>query len=899
MDGKTTALLILCWGLLSSAALLAQSRQELIEQAAEHHALGTHYYGVDWDSAVLYTQLAARERENLFADSLNIDLGKSNFNAGSALRYRSSYAKARPYLERALAVYGALDLTPDHAHRIPATYLELARVHSGLGDYEKAKNQLRLAAAIVSAATEESMHMITARYPAILSEWSGILMEQDSLAAAIEMSSRAVALYDALIEDGKDYLGESLISRTNLAGALNKQGKYSAARMEYKTLIAGYTVYEDDYNLAVNQNNLADMLIKMGQLREARQTLKAAKRIISASGDRGLMAQNKDHFGALLEAEGKPALAAAAFQEAQAFLLPEYSPENITDAPPVAQLKYASNGADLFLYINDQARALGAMPVEGTKYTDAQLTLYRASDALLDELRSQHGGEATQLFWRQKALPFYEAAIRTCHRAGRGEEAFYFFEKSKAILLYESLADSDALRELPDSLRAKESALAVVLTAAKAGLAEAQTRALGLRIIVDAQAKLDRFRTELRQQYPRYRSLTENISVPDPAAFYNERLGPHEQTLVHYFFGPTITFALTLDAGGVRTTDLGPSDSVRKVTAAMLGYFESSADIPNDPAGFATAAFAAYNALILPLHLRPRQQLLIIPDGPLTYLPFPALLTRPAGGDRLGDLPYLIHEHPLAYGHSTSILNRESIPPAGEVSITAFAPFTDGTAQLNYPTLPFSQDELSTVSSAFVTKLYKDDNATLSAFQSATTDAEILHLSTHAFSSTQEQSPLIAFHDQPLYLRDLYHENLKADLVVLSACQTNVGKLAGGEGVLGLGRGFIQAGASSIIASLWNVNARGSSRVLGEFYQQLSRGNTKGMALHNAQLSYLEDATLRDLDKSPYLWAGLTYYGSEEELAPAPALGIQTWHWFLLAGLLGVGVLFFVTKRNA
>ena len=108
-----------------------------------------------------------------------------------------------------------------------------------------------------------------------------------------------------------------------------------------------------------------------------------------------------------------------------------------------------------------------------------------------------------------------------------------------------------------------------------------------------------------------------------------------------------------------------------------------------------------------------------------------------------------------------------------------------------------------------------------------------------------------------------------ADLVVLSACQTNVGKLAAGEGVLGLGRGFIQAGAGSIIASLWNVNARGSGRVLGDFYQQLDAGSTKGMALHKAQISYLNDNTLRNLDKSPYLWAGLTYYGNEGQITLA------------------------------
>ena len=899
MGGKTTALLIFCLGLCSPAGLLCQSRAEQVERAAEYHKLGIYHSYENWDSTFYFSQLAVREREELFAESPNLDLGKSNYNAGYFLSYRSYYANARPYLERALAVYSSLKLPPDQAHRIPATYLDLARTYAGLGDYEKAKDQLRLAAAITSAATKATMTELGDRYPAILSEWSGILMEQDSLNAAVDLASRSLSIYNDLTGRGEDYTYESLAPRTNLAGALNKRGNYPAAEAEYKAVIAGYSSYEDeDYNLALNFNNLADMLIKMERLKDARKTLARAKKVVLADGTLPLLAQYQDHLGALLEAEGKSALAAEAFQQAQAYLLPEYAPEAITDAPPLAQLRYAGNGADLFQYINDQARTLGAMDVEGAGYTDARLALYRTGDALLDELRNNHGGEATKLFWRQKALPFYEDAIRVCHRAGRGDDAFYFFEKSKAILLYEALAGNDALRELPDSLREREAGLVTELTDARAALPDAEDRPAGLQAVIKAQAKLERYRKSLQEQFPRYRALTESIKVPEPTAFYSEHLAPHDQTLVHYFFGPENTYALTLYAEEIHTFDLGRSDSLSAITSRILAYFQSSANIPNNPAGYATVASAAYRALVLPLHPRPHQNLLIVPDGPLTYLPFPALLTEAASSNRLGDFPYLILRNPVTYGHSASILNRKPAPSGGEISITAFAPFTDGTALLDYPTLPFSQDELSTVSGGFDTQLFKDGGATLETFRSVTGTSKILHLSTHAFSSTEAQSPLIAFYDQPLYLHDLYHENISADLVVLSACQTNVGKHAGGEGVLGLGRGFIQAGASSIIASLWNVNARGSGRVLGDFYQQLSTDMTKGMALNTAQLGYLSDETLRDLDKSPYLWAGLTYYGREDQLAPVQRTRSMVWLLLTTTALLVLGTVLFKIRMQ-
>ena len=896
MDGKTIALLTSCLWLVLAGEAAAQNRQKLIGEAAELHSLGANYIneGV-WDSAFHFTQLAARKREDLFADSLCVDLGKSNYNAGYALQYRSLYAEARPYLERALEVFNSIRLPPQHAHRLPATYLELARVYAGTGNYEKAKNQLRLAAAVTRAATDTTMNGLNDLYPKILSEWSGILMVQDSLARAVALGRSAILAYEAL----PYYYSGNLDARSNLANALNKKGDYAAARREYATLITDYAEEEDYSNLLIIQNNLADMLVRMGLLREARRTLGAAGKTARAVGDRTLTAQYKDHLGTLLEAEGKYRLAAAAFQEAQAFLLPDYAPKSITEAPPHDQLRYANSGADLFLYINDQARTLGAMEGERAGFTDARLRLYRSGDALLDGLRNDHGGEATKLFWRQKALPFYEAAIRTSHLAGRPDDAFYFFEKSKAVLLYEALAGNDALRQLPDSLQARDAELATMLTAAKAALPSARDRTTGLRTLVDAQAALDGFREQLRREFPRYRSLTENVVVPEPTGFYSEQLAPANQVLVHYFYGPEQTYALVLDANGPKTVNLGRSDALSSQINRLLAYFRSPAEIPNDPAGYAAAASAAYDALIRPLHLRPRQKIVVIPDGPLTYLPFPALLTEPSTGNRLGDLPYLIRRHAISYGHSAAILSRKRPPEKSAAGITAFAPFTDGSSPLDYPPLPFSQDELSSVSKNYSTKLFKDSAATLSAFRSANKTGNILHLSTHAFSSRSTQSPLIAFHDQPLYLSDLYHETLSADLVILSACQTNVGKFAGGEGVLGLGRGFIQAGATSIVASLWNVNARGSGRILGNFYQQLNTGKTKGTALHEAQLDYLEDTTLRDLDKSPYLWAGFTYYGNEGLLTLEPTLILKTQLWAtVIAVVLFACFLFFFIKTR-
>lgn len=910
MDTKNNSLLG-HWGytwllVLACTSLWAQTDTDPIAQASELHMAGAVFTSEEqWDSAVHYTQLAVAAREALFSDSLNLDLGKSNFNAGVALNGRSDYAAARPFLERALVVYRALDLPPEQRHRPPTTTIELALALAGIGDFAAAKNQLRIAMAEAGSATETTMPRKFDLEARCYAELGGILFEQDSLATARPLFERSATIYQELIGREDDYfgyyLGNSLTPRFNMAVTQLKLKDYLAAEKELLVLM---TIYEDNdfiSELANSCNVLGQLYFETGQFSQARKLLTKGKSAAAAAGVPQFKAQNEDYWGSLLMAEGKPAEAAAFFQQAQATLLPEYNPQAITQVPQLAEIRYADNQQDLFLYLKGQATALDA--VEGVESTinDARLALFYTADALLDDLRQQHSGQASKFFWREKTAEFYESAIKHCHQANLPEDAFFFFEKSKAVLLYESILGSDALRELPDSLRQQERLLARAVTNAQSvlGNTNESRRAQTLQTVISAQGDLAKFRQQLRDQFPRYRSLTETAVVPTSADFQTNVLQPADQVLVHFFFGPEQTYALKQEETGLQTYDLGRSDSLLVIADKMLSYFTKSTSIQNDPAGYASAALAAYQAFLAPLELDVDQSLLIIPDGPLTYLPFPALLTEQAASTgQLSNLPYLLRRHSVAYGHSASILSRKRTTNSSQNRMIAFAPYADGSAVMNYPTLSFSEDELKQVTKTFEVDLIMNGAATLAQFTEKAGTANVLHLSTHAFASTDEGSPLIAFHDQPLFLQEVYHQDLSADLVVLSACQTNIGKLAKGEGVLGLGRGFIQAGAASVIASLWNVNARAGGQVLSNFYHTIGQGKTKGSALHSAQLVYLNDPTIRDVEKSPYLWAGLTYYGTETGLELAPAKNSKGFLWAGLTGAIGLALTWFVGLRK-
>jgi CHAT domain-containing protein len=109
-----------------------------------------------------------------------------------------------------------------------------------------------------------------------------------------------------------------------------------------------------------------------------------------------------------------------------------------------------------------------------------------------------------------------------------------------------------------------------------------------------------------------------------------------------------------------------------------------------------------------------------------------------------------------------------------------------------------------------------------------------------------------------LRLHEIYNFKLPSELVVLSACQTALGKEIKGEGIVGLTRGFMYAGAARVVASLWNVNDHATAELMTIFYKQmLQDGQRPAEALRNAQLKMLKQKRWQ----SPYYWAPFTIQG--------------------------------------
>ncbi len=186
--------------------------------------------------------------------------------------------------------------------------------------------------------------------------------------------------------------------------------------------------------------------------------------------------------------------------------------------------------------------------------------------------------------------------------------------------------------------------------------------------------------------------------------------------------------------------------------------------------------------------------------------------------------------------------------------------------------LPWAKYELEKISEIASSDVFYGNQATEGWFKYSAPKYRILHIAAHAIidDSSLFYSGLIfnkddfSGEDGIFYTYELYNLRLNADLTVLSACNTGVGRLVDGEGIFNLARGFMHAGTPSLIMSLWSVDDRSTSYIMNEFYSGISKGGRIGKALRKAKLKYLDRAN--EITASPLYWAGMVSYGRQNPI---------------------------------
>ncbi len=450
----------------------------------------------------------------------------------------------------------------------------------------------------------------------------------------------------------------------------------------------------------------------------------------------------------------------------------------------------------------------------------------------------------------------YSGAVDLLNKMGYQEEAFEYAERARARAFLDEMASGpvnfhagvdSTLLEKEKTIQNEIAELDAQLSLLHVGphdQSNAESIAAVETKLVAREADYTQLLTDIKLQSPEVADL---VSVDVASLRDTQALLAPTTSLIEYFVmdDHTVAFVISSNLFETFVLDVRREDLVKTITT-----FRDFASLSNP---YPATLKQLYDWLIAPLRDKIKTPMIgVIPHGVLHYLPFAALTD---GKHYLGD-QYILFTLP-----SASALR--FIQEKRKANSGALVALGNPTIDEPLPTLQFAEKEVQAI-----TRLYNVDPligtmATESAVWTKASAASILHLSAHG--EYDSNNPLFSKiylasdsqNDGRLEVHEVYELDLRqnTNLVVLSACQTDVGAVSAGDEVTGLNRAFIYAGTPTVIASLWNVDDAATALLMERFYAYLQLGVTKGYALKRAQ----EDVRMKY--PNPYYWAAFVLTG--------------------------------------
>ena len=718
------------------------------------------------------------------------------------------HAEAVVYFERAAAI---LERRSPDSIPLAASLTRLGLISRVIGEPQAAEELLQRALAIQKRLAPESLGTATT-----LSNLGYLARERGELDAAVELIQRAMAITEKAAPRGNGMVAalNALGSVERLRGNLDRAWELHQRSLELRKQHPG------------RAKEVAFHLMLLGQVAEDRGDLSAAL----ALQEQALAAGSRAVPGGLRELQA-------------------------------------------LQHLGRLHRRMGR-PDQG-----AQL-LARALDTLESQPARLGGTRNLQAAFRARHEEIYQDAIELALERKRDAEAFHLLERSRARSFLALLAErSLALGEPPAELESSRRDVATRYDQKLRELdqAEGEAKASLQRELDHLRQERDEITEKIRAASPRLAELRE----PRPLDLDAARKVLDAGTLaLSYSVGKdkTVLFALTPEGLQVKTLPLG-REKLRREVEGFLGSVRSQEKPAAD----------LYGELIGPVAdlVKRSERLLILPDGPLHRLPFGALVH---GGK------FLIEEKPLHTALSLTVYGtlRASDPAPGATKLVAFgdprfpkgmqakSELGPGLRSFDWSSLPYSRSEVERIAGVHPGALvYLGEEATEERAKTIR-DARILHFATHGY--TDDRAPLDSalvltipeklapgLDNGLLQVWEIFESvRVDADLVVLSACESALGREMTGEGLIGLTRAFQYAGARSVAASLWSVADQITAELMARFHRHLAAGLPKDQALRAAQLELMREplriTTAKgqkiEMDASaPFFWAAFQLFG--------------------------------------
>ena len=793
------------------------------------------------------TSLAAFNHARQIAESSGdrAQLGRILANLGIVAQNQGDLATAHDYIEQSLQIERA-EKFPDSD--IATLFLNLGVIAANQGDNARAlanyRDSLRLLGD--SDSTQQAI---------LLNDIAMIYRSQGQYAQTVDYAHRALALSERI-----GNREEIASAHGTLASASADQDRLLESLRSFKQSLAIYQDIGNKRDAAYTLGALGDVLARLHHYNEAQEALEQARDLGRSLHLQAITAQSLLGLARLRYRQHR-------FREA--LLLAEDSAELLDRTEYRGSLWLARTVAgQSWLALGKRAEARHA-------FEDAIANI----EALRDRVA---GGQESQTSFFSGAMTPYHAMVGLLVAENRPREALLYAERAKGRALLDILTagKADLTRSMSASEREREKRLEIDLTSLNRRIQfETGRPAADQGALPDLRKQLERtrlslqdFESNLYAAHPELKIQRGQVAPvssdeigeiqPDSHAATLEYIVTEERTYLFVVTRPARVQVYTLNL------------SARDLEKRVVEFREQLAGRNLEVRG---AAAELFRRLLSPAwqELSDKSTLLIVPDGSLWDLPFQALLED---SDR-----YLIEDHTVAYAPSLSVLremerlhtrNRPREATGGEHTLLVFADPDLGKTPASPAPLPEARREAEALQALYGTasSIHVGAGARESTFKSEAGQFRILHLATHGllddthpmYSNLLLTPDVDGKEDGLLEAREIMQMDLRADLAVLSACETGRGHISAGEGVIGLAWAFFVAGTPTTVVSLWNVDSVSTADLMLEFHRRLHAAALSGQntlqtaeSLRQAQLHLLHSSHTAH----PFYWAGFSTVG--------------------------------------
>jgi CHAT domain-containing protein len=855
-----------------------------------------------YDSALVFYNKAIAILSGIYGEK-HPSVGSEFNNIAAVLEAKGDYQNAYDFYLKCLEIkrnaYGEI-------HR------EVAVTYNNIGANSFYRNEYDLAIEFYLKSLSIEEQLYPQDNPSFAYKYNNIAMAYrvlEDYEKALEYSLKAKNIFASA-------LGEKHI---NTASVINNTGKIYFDKKEYDNALINYfsalrifkeTLGDSHPAICQIENNIGETYTVKGEYVKG---LIYLKKVLSERID--LLSPNHSKVAETLNEIGKNFLyrnvTDSALYNFQQAVIVSTDSFNLTDANENPDLKHRVHDEQLLEALSLKGETFYRRYLLSGNPADLKISLanYKLCSNLVTDIRQNYKSESSKVLLTKKgfnintkgisvAKDLYDITGDTSYFA----TAFELAENSKAGILSDALTEVDAksFAGIPDSLLEKERQLKTDLTYYHTEIQkERENKSKDSIKIENYESLFFSLRREYEDLIKYFEKKYENYyqlkykEKKYSAWEIGDRLD-QKSALLEYVIGDDALyiFALTNSSHSFKKVYLNASikDDVQSLRDALYNL---------DFDTYANTAYKLYTFLISPVEdeIRNYDKLYIIPDGILNYLPFESLLSSLPKNFDFDKMSYLINDYEFSYYFSASMIDSGNETTERIRGYLGFAPvFNDDSDRgmnlaaaidtLNnfsfrkwentnvekFSPLPETEYEVSATSDLFrqnniLSNEYYRSQATEENIKSGLIENyDFIHIASHGF--IKEDKPElsgIAFwnsnspggEDGILYSGEIYNLKLNADLVVLSACETGLGKIVKGEGIIGLTRGFVYSGAKNILVSLWQVADKSTSELMVEFYKNILDGKNYSSSLREAKLKLIKDEKYSyPLEWSPFVLIG-------------------------------------------